>query len=667
MKNLYTFAIFALLLALGAQPMIAQMGHFPPDPMQLMFVSQPPGFARIGVPYVYTAIARSKDSSAVIRYMSDMRNPQGFSIDSVTGVVTWTPLSRGWYPIAILARSDKGELGVQRFAVTVTNGNGVVQGKVQDTTGTGIPHVVVEVVQASNIDPMHPGCFSFATRTDSIGNYRIANIEPGMYKVHAISPTPLYASQWYDGKATPDEANRITIPDSPSVTVANFTLRAGEMQLPHFAVSGTVTDTASNPIKNAFVGLVRSGFALNSNEGVEDFRNMFDNEGPDNEGPGMDFRMEGFSPHAFHSITDSLGHYSLKLPPGVYIAFAHAPGYAKEFYLHQSNMLTADKLSLTSDTTGIDFTLAQLPPVAYGTIQGAVLDTLKGIGVRSRVVAMRDRWTVVDPYPVCRSYTVDTDSLGAYTLDNLLPGAYIVFALPVGNYAPAFYTDDTTGTGWHKATRVLINGNTVSGINIYVREISHGLHGFTGISGTITLDAAPPFTAAGTMVYATANSAIAGYGIADPTGHYVIDGLAPGTYAVNADLPGTDAPQSGSATVSYSASGAPLRAVVNLTLSVTTGVADAGTTQPEAFSLAQNYPNPFNPSTVISYQLASAGRVDLRVFDVLGREVAVLVSGAQSSGTHSVNFNGSALASGVYLYRLSIGSTTITKKMLLMK
>jgi len=119
--------------------------------------------------------------------------------------------------------------------------------------------------------------------------------------------------------------------------------------------------------------------------------------------------------------------------------------------------------------------------------------------------------------------------------------------------------------------------------------------------------------------------------------------------------------------VSYSASGAPLRAVVNLTLSVTTGVADAGTTQPEAFSLAQNYPNPFNPSTVISYQLASAGRVDLRVFDVLGREVAVLVSGAQSSGTHSVNFNGSALASGVYLYRLSIGSTTITKKMLLMK
>jgi 1,4-alpha-glucan branching enzyme len=106
-----------------------------------------------------------------------------------------------------------------------------------------------------------------------------------------------------------------------------------------------------------------------------------------------------------------------------------------------------------------------------------------------------------------------------------------------------------------------------------------------------------------------------------------------------------------------------------------TGVQDApGDAVPTSCSLEQNYPNPFNPKTLIGYQLPAlpagrqgAGWVTLKVYDVLGREVATLVDEVQSPGTYSVSFDGSRLASGVYLYRFHAGSYAETKKLILMK
>lgn len=85
------------------------------------------------------------------------------------------------------------------------------------------------------------------------------------------------------------------------------------------------------------------------------------------------------------------------------------------------------------------------------------------------------------------------------------------------------------------------------------------------------------------------------------------------------------------------------------------------------FSLNQNYPNPFNPSTSIKYTLAGQNNVSLRVYDMLGREVATLVNGVQTQGEHQVSFNASNLASGMYVYTLRAGNFTQSKKMLLMK
>jgi hypothetical protein len=85
------------------------------------------------------------------------------------------------------------------------------------------------------------------------------------------------------------------------------------------------------------------------------------------------------------------------------------------------------------------------------------------------------------------------------------------------------------------------------------------------------------------------------------------------------------------------------------------------------YSLEQNYPNPFNPSTVIRYSLPHATRVTLKVYDLMGREVAVLVDRNMTAGQYQVMFDASELPSGVYMYQLRAGEFRQVKRMVLAK
>lgn len=88
---------------------------------------------------------------------------------------------------------------------------------------------------------------------------------------------------------------------------------------------------------------------------------------------------------------------------------------------------------------------------------------------------------------------------------------------------------------------------------------------------------------------------------------------------------------------------------------------------PAAYKLEQNYPNPFNPVTNIKFALSKSGFVEIKVFDVLGKEVAVIVQDFKQAGTYTVDFNASDLTSGVYFYKLITGDFTEIKKMMLIK
>jgi hypothetical protein len=96
-------------------------------------------------------------------------------------------------------------------------------------------------------------------------------------------------------------------------------------------------------------------------------------------------------------------------------------------------------------------------------------------------------------------------------------------------------------------------------------------------------------------------------------------------------------------------------------------VPDADGNLPTEYSLAQNYPNPFNPSTTIEYSLPEQADITIKIYDVLGNELEVLFSGNKSPGTHSLNWNASNYASGIYFYKMNAGSFNQVKKMLLVK
>ena len=91
------------------------------------------------------------------------------------------------------------------------------------------------------------------------------------------------------------------------------------------------------------------------------------------------------------------------------------------------------------------------------------------------------------------------------------------------------------------------------------------------------------------------------------------------------------------------------------------------TSEPTQFALAQNYPNPFNPTTEIHYSLATDQFVTLKVYDILGREVRTLVNSNQTAGEQSVAFNTSDLPSGIYTYRITAGTFSSIKRMMLVK
>jgi hypothetical protein len=89
---------------------------------------------------------------------------------------------------------------------------------------------------------------------------------------------------------------------------------------------------------------------------------------------------------------------------------------------------------------------------------------------------------------------------------------------------------------------------------------------------------------------------------------------------------------------------------------------------PNVFSLSDNFPNPFNPTTIIEFTLPSSGKTTLKIFSMLGQEIAIVVDKELSSGTiHRYEFNAAHLPSGIYFYKLEFGNQQLAKKMLLLK
>ena len=106
--------------------------------------------------------------------------------------------------------------------------------------------------------------------------------------------------------------------------------------------------------------------------------------------------------------------------------------------------------------------------------------------------------------------------------------------------------------------------------------------------------------------------------------------------------------------------------IVQNTLMTTTSVKESPLVV-RSFTLSQNYPNPFNPTTTISFSLLSKSFVSLKVYDMLGREIATIASEEMSAGYHSRQWNAANMSSGIYFYRMQAGSYSETRKLVLLR
>ncbi len=206
--------------------------------------------------------------------------------------------------------------------------------------------------------------------------------------------------------------------------------------------------------------------------------------------------------------------------------------------------------------------------------------------------------------------------------------------LPVFPPANVVYSSSNSGRNWARADSGFLGSFTVSTFAVY------GTNLFAGV--------ADHFHPPGGGVYVSSNNGTS-------------------WTAVNTGLPPKEA------VLSLTVSGTSLFAgtydgVWRRPLSeMVTGIGISSTEVPGKFKLEQNYPNPFNPGTTIRFELPVASHVSLSVFDILGREVSVLVNERMEAGVHGVRFEAHDLASGVYLYRLQAGSFVNTKKSVILK
>ena len=462
-------------------------------------------------------------------------------------------------------------------------------------------------------------------KVDSFGNFS-ADISPGTYLIYAKAGG--YFPEYYDNVRHIFEAQKIDIKSGDSL---NFDIQLSAVVPPvKYTLSGNVSDSLGNPLK-----AVVSAYNLSHNA----FHRMF-----------------------HRTVTDSSGNYSIPVRGGdTVVVFARSfdHKYIPELYNDKSDYMEADRIGISGDTSGIDFVLSSKSVYDNG-IAGTVQDT-DNIGVQSIVCAIR---LGTDHQNHRRKYSTESDSLGVYSFTHLIPGNYIMMAIPQGDYKPTYFKYDGTNTlRWKEADSVDVSESSIiSGIDFTVQAIPDS--GAAAINGHVVDNNGEPVQ--GAIVYAQDdNGQVYSFGVTNMNGDYSIAGLVPGSYSVGPEKYGYNIAQSSTVSLDYTST---YSSDASFTMSVetVTGVKENNTVAAD-FRLNQNYPNPFNPTTVISYYLPSQSKVVLKVYNILGSEVATLVSGQQTAGIHSTTFNASQLASGVYFYQLKAGDFVSTKKLILMK
>ncbi|HEX2866761.1 MAG TPA: carboxypeptidase regulatory-like domain-containing protein [Ignavibacteriales bacterium] len=499
-------------------------------------------------------------------------------------------------------------------------------------------------VQFMPVNPMSVPYFMSAV-SDSQGRFS-AKLMPGSYYVFAGSEH--FIGEFYDNARTRDQAQVITAAQGSSLNLS-ISL-APYIKSVNYTVSGSVKNSEGKPVR-AKIKVFRMNAVVN------------------NEKENGDEKDDMKPCNVFGTSTDDQGNYTVKVKSSDTIVVFASPvfgeehmssqAYLPQFYNNRQTLQEADKLVASSNLTGINFVLER-KAAFKNSISGQVADTLSN-GVAAGVVAYR---IGEGKYGFSKSGAL-TDSTGKYTLTNLVPGKYILLAIPRAGYMPSFYRQDGMPVFARKLadTLVMADSTVKININITVRKLNI-VQGTGSITGFIKDTDGKSVNGALSLVV-NEKGQFAGYAISDASGEYTVGGLASGNYTLSADMYEYKETQPAYASVTSDN----VTPVVSFTMeaaSVSSASEDNGAV-PSAYSLKQNYPNPFNPSTTISFSIPEKARVTLKIYNILGSEVASIMNEEKPAGKYSVVFNAGSLPSGIYFYTLSSGKYSVTKKLVLLK
>ncbi|MBI5020666.1 MAG: carboxypeptidase regulatory-like domain-containing protein [Ignavibacteriales bacterium] len=511
-------------------------------------------------------------------------------------------------------------------------GQGIIGGKIMDEkNGLPLKGAVVSIFQPGKL-------WAEKTHTDTGGIYWAA-IDTGRYILRADKFD--YFGEWFDNVLHLDSVTVVSVHED-SFAIANFALR--HLPVPEVVtVSGIVIDSLnSQPLAQTFVAFLRPHRWLRELQVVTGIFGGLPTECVDVAGLGRLFGV------VWMGKTDANGIFNAHLIKGLkYIALAFKPGYVPEFYDNKYIPFTADRLRFTSDTSGIDFKLLS-NPIAINTLNGSVVDS-SGTGIPSNVILYRK--TVLGRIPV--RFTM-TDSLGNFEFNKLVNGIFYIKAYPVDAYSPAWYSSLDCGVrNWRFADTINVSGN-VTGIEVCVKPVPR--LGFARIAGNVrgprgNLMAETIEQAVTVYAVSTATNQIVGYDISEDDGSYSIENLPAGTYSIVIDKEGFTGASEPLITVDETNNYEVADATI-FVVSDPTSVDEKVQSVPAVFKLYQNYPNPFNPTTQIRFDLPKSSSVVLKVFNLIGQEVEVLVNKDLAAGTHTVRWNAQIAGTGIYFFKI---------------
>jgi len=553
-----------------------------------------------------------------------------------------------------------------------------IEGNVtDDSTGLPLSEALVSVFNTE-------GLWITRTHTDTAGNYHAA-VDTGRYFVRAEKLG--YVPEWFDNVRNIHDAFIVELHEDSVHHDPTFTAGFGLEQLPRptlVTVTGRVDSSGVRPLPNALVAFLRPYHDQKVLQDITGLLGGFENERFHIPELGL---LQGV---VWAGLTDENGQYAAHLlSDHRYIAVAFKPGYWPQFFNDKRTPFDADRIVLTQDTSGIDFHLANNPE-GINNLAGNVSDS-SGLGVPSHVVLLRK--TVLGLLPVRFQMA---DSLGNYEFHFLVDGVYLVKALPVFGYAPAWHSVAECGVrNWHNADTIsiglhILGPDNVVGKNVCVVASPAG--GFARIAGgiseaggltTMKNSSSQALTpVGGVTVYAisTITSSVAGSDVTEEDGTYSIENLPAGSYTIVVDKEGYSTASSSTITLDASDGYEETNGSIVVTPDQVLSVGSESPGVPARFMLEQNYPNPFNPTTMIRFAVPVQSTVGIRVYNLIGQLVSVLATDeVVEPGIHTLQWNGTddhdrIVGTGIYFVKMFAvpgrgHETTFTqvRKMILVK